>query len=60
MAWENAVLSEDQNDVEVDPTEGEYQAEMLTRATSYGTRKSGVHSSELCLDGSRNTELSKD
>jgi transcriptional regulator with GAF, ATPase, and Fis domain len=33
MAWENAVLSEDQNDVEVDHTEREYHADMLTRAT---------------------------
>jgi formate hydrogenlyase transcriptional activator len=33
MAWENAVLSEDQNDVEVDHTEREYHADTLTRAT---------------------------
>jgi len=33
MAWENAVLLEDHNDVEVDHTEREYHADMLTRAT---------------------------
>ena len=60
VAWRKAVLSGDQNDVGVDYTEREHQAEMLTRPTPYEPRKSGVHSSELCLDGSRNTELSKD
>src|SRR5712675_1646999 len=47
MAWRKTVLSEDQNDVEVDHTEREHQAEMLTRATAYEPRKSGIHSSKL-------------
>jgi formate hydrogenlyase transcriptional activator len=37
MARENAVLSEDQNDVEVYLTEREYQADVLARATADST-----------------------
>jgi formate hydrogenlyase transcriptional activator len=37
MAWENAVLSEDQNDVEVYLTEREYQADMVPRAAAGST-----------------------
>jgi len=60
MAWRKTALSEDHNDVEVDHTEREHQAEMLTHATAFEPLKSDVHSSELCLDCSRNSELSKD
>lgn len=59
-AWRKAVLSEDQNNVEVNHAEREHQAEMRTRATAFEPRKSDVHSSDLCLDCSRDTELSKD
>jgi len=58
--WRKAVLSEDQNDVEVNHAEREHQAETLTRPTAFEPRKSDVHSSDLCLDCSRDTELSKD